>query len=89
MEQTGRARSTVIGYLAEYIEREKPNSIDTWVSPETYARIEAASAEVGLGSLKPIFDKLEGTMPYDSIRLVVSHLTTQGDSKRPAVRAPF
>ncbi|MFL5331050.1 MAG: DNA helicase RecQ [Gemmataceae bacterium] len=89
MQHTDRARSTIVGYLAEFIEREKPESIETWVSPETYARVEAASAEVSLGPLKPIFDRLEGQVPYDAIRLVVSHLLTRQEAGTPAVKAPF
>ncbi|MBM4068840.1 MAG: DNA helicase RecQ [Planctomycetes bacterium] len=75
MHQTTRARSTVMGWLADFIRREHPASISAWVSDDVYARVAAAAKQVGMERLKPIFEALEGKIPYDEIRLVVSHLT--------------
>jgi ATP-dependent DNA helicase RecQ len=73
-----RARSTVSEYLAEYIMEACPEKIDGWVPPETYRRVAAAAARVGAVPLKPIFDALDGKVPYDTIRLVARHLETLG-----------
>lgn len=75
MHQTGRSRSTVTDYLAEFIRAEKPASIETWISREQYDRIAAVAREHGTARLKPIFVALEEKVPYDEIRLVVAHLT--------------
>jgi ATP-dependent DNA helicase RecQ len=71
--QTGRARSTIMDYLAQYIIEERPKSIATWVAPDAYAAIAAAVDQHGAGRLKPIFDALNGAYTYDDIRTVVAH----------------
>jgi ATP-dependent DNA helicase RecQ len=70
---TGRARSTVAGYLEDYVTERKPASIETWVSPETYRRVEAAARRTGGSLLKPVFEALDGAVPYDDIRIVMRH----------------
>jgi hypothetical protein len=73
MQATGRARSTVFQYLAEFIESAGPRRIDRWVDAESYRRVcEAADMEDGM-RLKPIFDRLGGAVPYETIRLVLAH----------------
>jgi ATP-dependent DNA helicase RecQ len=72
--ETGRAASTVYGYLAEYIQNERPDRIDAWVPPALYQRIiEAATAIASEGRFKPIYDHLEGEVPYEILRLVITH----------------
>jgi len=68
---TGRAPSTVAGYLREYIEEARPESVSTWV--------EASIACGSGGKLKPIFEHLEGEVPYDVIRIVVTHQQARSD----------
>lgn len=68
------AVSTVRGYLAEYIRESRPESIDRWVDREVYREVQAAAEGHDSARLKPIFDKLGGRIPYDEIRLVMSHL---------------
>jgi ATP-dependent DNA helicase RecQ len=75
MHQTGRGRSTVIDYLCELIREDKPASIGTWVSEEVYQQVAAAAREVGTARLKPIFMALGEKIDYDSIRIVVAHLS--------------
>jgi ATP-dependent DNA helicase RecQ len=74
IHQTGRARTTILDYLADYIRQEKPASVDTWVAPDQYQRIAAAIKEHGSARLKPIFIALDEKVPYDEIRVVVAHL---------------
>jgi len=70
----GRARSTVMGYLAAYIEAKRPASVEAWVEPAMYRRVvEAATALSAEGRLKPIFEHLNGEVPFDVIRLVTTH----------------
>jgi ATP-dependent DNA helicase RecQ len=74
MHQLGKSRSTVLDYLKDYIELDRPESIIGWVSEEVYQKVAAAAKKVGTARLKPIFIELEEKVPYDEIRLVVAHL---------------
>ena len=76
MHQTNRARATVIDYLCDYLREEQPASISAWVSEERYQKITAAARQVGTERLKPIFIALGEQVPYDDIRVVVTHLTS-------------
>ena len=78
MHQTGRARLTVMDYLAEFIRQEKPESVAAWVTPDVYERVAAAVKQHGGGKLKPLFVALEEKITYDEIRVVVAHLSKEG-----------
>ena len=74
MAATSRARSTTSGYLAEFIEQERPESIAPWVDDATYARVAGAITELDATTrMKPVFEHLGGEVPYDLIRLVFAH----------------
>ncbi len=75
MHQLNRARLTVMDYLAEFIRTERPASIAAWVPDDVYRRVAAAAREVGTERLKPIYLMLGEKVEYDTIRLVVTHLT--------------
>jgi len=47
--------------------------LDAWIDRQTYRKISAAIEEVGSSYLKPIFDHLGGSAPYEHIRLVIAH----------------
>ncbi|MFQ5423700.1 MAG: DNA helicase RecQ [Phycisphaerae bacterium] len=76
-----RARSTTAQYLVEYIQAERPKSIEAWVDEATYRDVVAAIHEVGSEPLRPILDALEGAVPYDIIRLVARHWETRQASR--------
>ena len=67
-----RARSTTTGYLAEFIRVEKVSDPSPWVSADKIASIESVLHLSEDGRLKPIFEALEGKIPYDEIRIVVT-----------------
>jgi ATP-dependent DNA helicase RecQ len=69
-----RARSTVTEYLSEFITQERPARIDCWVEDATYRSIAQAAARSEDRRLTPIFERLDGRVPYDTIRLVLAHL---------------
>jgi len=71
--QTGRAASTIAGYLTDWIESDSPSSIAPWVPAPLIARIEQAIADCGTARLRPIFEQLEGSIPYDFVRIVTAH----------------
>ena len=68
----GRARSTVTGYLGEFLRHEQIQDPSPWVEEKTIRRIEQAIAEVGQAGLRPIFDQLGGDVSYDDIRIVAT-----------------
>jgi len=71
---TGRARSTITGYLADFIVTERPRTIERWVDREHYDAITPVAARLGTERLKPIYDEFGGRLPYDTIRMVVAHV---------------
>ena len=71
---TGRALSTIAGYLIEWIASESPKSIDPWVNPETYQRIVEAMGTDRRPLLRPIYDSLDGQVSYEQIRAVIAHV---------------
>jgi ATP-dependent DNA helicase RecQ len=76
-EKMGRAPSTVVAYLCDFINTCRPESILPWVDDETRRRVEEAAQKVGTGFLKPIFVELNEKIPYESIRIVVTFMETQ------------
>jgi ATP-dependent DNA helicase RecQ len=76
--QMGRARSTVAGYLNNYLVEAKVTDGSPWVAADKIAKIEAAIPASEDGRLKPIMEALEGdkttdhTVTYEEIRIVVT-----------------
>lgn len=79
MQHTGRAASTVYGYLAEHIQTARPDDISAWVDDATYQRVADAARDATTPGLRPIFDKLEGQVSFEAIRLVMTHMIAQGE----------
>ncbi|MEX0886977.1 MAG: RQC domain-containing protein, partial [Phycisphaeraceae bacterium] len=72
-EAIGRARSTTAGYLSEYVEQHRPESIDPWVDADAAERVRAAAREHGHAMLRPIYEALDGAIDYETIRLTLAH----------------
>jgi ATP-dependent DNA helicase RecQ len=73
VSQTGRARSTVCSYLEDFVGETKPQSVDAWVDPHLYRRIETAAKQAGGAFLRPVFEALNSEVSYDDIRVVMKH----------------
>jgi ATP-dependent DNA helicase RecQ len=80
----GRARTTTVEYLSQYIAEQRLARIDTWVDEPTYRRVAAAAATSEDGRLKPLFDRLAGEVSYEMIRLIVAHLQAAAAPGAPA-----
>jgi len=74
-EKIGRAESTTLGYLNEYIQFNDVTDPSPWVVPETVAAISDAVKNVGIGPLKPVYVALNESVDYSAIRIVMSCLT--------------
>jgi ATP-dependent DNA helicase RecQ len=77
----GRTESTVSEYLSVYIQVERPERIDPWVDRDLQERIRAAANEVGSDRLKPVFLALNQEVPYNAIRIVLTHLNVCSNSQ--------
>jgi ATP-dependent DNA helicase RecQ len=77
MRQSDRAEGTVVEYLCDFIQEEKPAAVDPWISPDLYGRIAQKARELGATRLKPIFVELEEKVSYNEIRIVLTHMQTQ------------
>jgi len=80
--QTGRERSTLFGYLEEFVREERPASVAPWVRDDLYQQIAAAAEKVGTERLKPIYLALAERASYDDIRIVRAHLVPQQPPRR-------
>ena len=78
--ETSRARSTVVGYLAEFIEQEKLTDPSPWfeIDETLYIRIREATRSTGIDRLKPIYEALEGEVDYDRIKIVLACMRGNG-----------
>ena len=76
-ENMGRAPSTAMGYLVTYIEHRRITDPTRWCDPETFDQIATATTICGDTLLRPLFDHLNGQVPYEKIRLALAVLKNQ------------
>jgi ATP-dependent DNA helicase RecQ len=74
MKKTEMARSTVNGYLADFVATEKPATIFAWVPEDVCERVAVAAEMHGTAALKPIFLELNQEVSYEHIRVVLAFL---------------
>jgi ATP-dependent DNA helicase RecQ len=77
-ERLQRQPSTLLQHLAEYIRDCGVTDPSPWVEPAITARVREAVAAVGAGPLKPIYNYLNGEIPYETIRLCVACFRNAG-----------
>ncbi len=70
-EHLQRATSTVYKYLEQYIRTKKITDPTRWLDAATVEQVEIAAAHNDTGRLKPVYDALNGSIPYESIRIVM------------------
>ena len=78
--KTGKAVSTVGGYLSQYISHNNITDPSPWVDTATAKAINIAINKIGTGALKPIFVELNEQVPYDEIRIVMSCVKVRNDT---------
>lgn len=67
----GKAESTITGYLMEYLERSGRTEAQPWVDRLSFARVTEAALRLEAEGLKPIFEALNGAVPYEQIRIAL------------------
>ena len=70
-EKADIAVGTVVTHLMDLMQDEAISSIDCWLPVELQQRIIAAADSAGREKLKPIFEHLEQSVPYEHIRLTL------------------
>ena len=70
MQQTSRAKSTVMGYLIEYLQERHITDPARWVEAAVVSEIEVAIGELGPKPFKPLFEHLQARIDYERIRIV-------------------
>jgi ATP-dependent DNA helicase RecQ len=83
----GREISTVVGMVADLIERGELEFQSEWVSREKQSKIEEACSRLGLKRLRTIKDALPPEISFDDIRLVVARLRRQQEGRALAAGA--
>ena len=71
-QKMNRAKSTVAGYLNDFLLHEKIVDPTPWVESSLADQIKAAIEQVGTERLRPIHEQLGGEIGYDDIRIVVT-----------------
>ncbi|MBX3378642.1 MAG: RecQ family ATP-dependent DNA helicase [Phycisphaeraceae bacterium] len=72
-KEVGLTPGTIHEHLAHYIEERKPANIHTWVDPQTYELITTTARKINADRLKPVFEHLAGLVPYEKIRITLTH----------------
>ncbi|MEQ1934238.1 MAG: helix-turn-helix domain-containing protein, partial [Fimbriimonadaceae bacterium] len=72
-QRVGLRPTTVAGYLATWIQENRPDDISCWVTNEVYERVKGALSASEDGRLKPIHEALNEEVPYEQIRFVKAH----------------
>ena len=73
MTTLGRARTTTVKYLVEFIQARRPADLDRGVEPAVYREVAEAAQETGTRYLPPIFDRLDGRVPSRKNRTGSTH----------------
>jgi ATP-dependent DNA helicase RecQ len=71
-QQLMKSVAVVYRMLEEWVAREQPASIDPWVPRTVQQRVNEAIDAHGTARLRPLFEHLDSTVPYELIRLVVA-----------------
>jgi len=77
-EALNRRPGTLGDYLAEYIRTNAIVDPSPWVEPGVAEKVKEAVEAVGADRLRPIFDYLDGQVPYETIRVCIACLRNAG-----------
>lgn len=80
-DEVTRSRGTVVNYLMDFIEAERPATITAWISEADYEHIAAAVGELGTERLRPVFEALGGKVSYEDIRIVGAHINALAEAE--------
>ena len=70
---SNRSVGTIVKYLCNFIEVERPANVDVWAPPDVYRRVLDVAAANNEPFLRPIYEALGEQVSYDTIRIVMTH----------------
>jgi ATP-dependent DNA helicase RecQ len=73
----GRQLASVVGLVADLVEKGKLEFQSTWVESDKQQSIESACARLGIQWLKPLKEALPPEISFEEIRLIVARLRQQ------------
>ena len=73
----GRQLASVVGLVADLVEKGKLEFQNTWVESDKQQSIESACARLGTQWLKPLKEALPPEISFEEIRLIVARLRQQ------------
>ncbi|WP_166819932.1 DNA helicase RecQ [Thalassoroseus pseudoceratinae] len=79
-ETTGRASSTVTGYLCDFLQSEARTDPLPWVDADTFERVRTKATELQTDSSKQLFEALGETVSYDEIRISLTCVANELES---------
>jgi ATP-dependent DNA helicase RecQ len=79
----GRQMQTVVGMVADLIEKGRLDYRLEWVGREAHDRIEEAARDLGLQWLKPLKEALPESITWEQVRLVVACLRQKEAAGKP------
>lgn len=77
--QLSRAPAGLVDWLIEYVAAENRDHLRPWLSDEKLERIRAAAASSGFARLRPVFDHLNGEVPYPLLALARGFMRARGE----------
>ncbi len=83
----GRQVGTVVGLVADLVQKGELPLEDSWVRPESRLAIEEAAARLGTDFYRPIKEAAPAAVTFDEIRLVVAHLRRMKAVNTPQVES--
>jgi ATP-dependent DNA helicase RecQ len=71
-QQSGKAASTVVAYLCEYLQVHAITTPEPWVATDVYHAVRRLVIEVGNTRLKPLYEALDKQVSYKEIRICLA-----------------
>lgn len=82
---TNRAPSTVNQYLVQFLTAEGHTSPEPWLDAATFERVRQSAEKLTWERLKPIFEDLNGEVPYEQLHLACACLKNAAAVSRDTV----
>lgn len=76
-EAVQRAPSTIRDYLIDFIRQTGQTDAGPWVDQDAFVKVRLTRRSIPGDRLRPLYDALEGTIPFDDLRIVVACLNNE------------
>lgn len=76
-DAVGRSRSWAVEKLADFLRDRQVTEPEPWVDGAVYAKVAECAGLVGTARMKPIYDRFDGEISYDTIRICLALIQNQ------------